>query len=124
MGTEKKTDKSVPQLAGELDFNLTAEEVKKRRDGTFDLLPNRQSTHGDFSLNAHISQHLKQVYKSNGYDKFTPTKRESLDMIALRIARILSGSPNVARHWSDIAGYAQLVVEELTAKPKASKEQT
>jgi hypothetical protein len=40
-------------------------------------------------------------------------QRESLDMIAHKIARILNGNPNVHDHWHDIAGYATLVANDL-----------
>jgi hypothetical protein len=36
-----------------------------------------------------------------------------LEMIAHKIARILSGDPNHRDHWEDIAGYAELVVREI-----------
>ena len=34
-------------------------------------------------------------------------------MIAHKIGRILNGDPNYADSWVDIAGYAQLVANEL-----------
>jgi hypothetical protein len=34
-------------------------------------------------------------------------------MIAMKIARILSGNANFADHWEDIEGYARLVSNEL-----------
>jgi hypothetical protein len=37
-----------------------------------------------------------------------PVHREALDMIALKLSRILSGQANFKDHWDDIAGYAKL----------------
>lgn len=73
------------------------------------LLEERQKTHGDFGANARISQHLKAVFECDGcYENLIPIHREALDMIALKLSRILSGQANFKDHWDDIAGYAKL----------------
>lgn len=38
----------------------------------------------------------------------------ALEMIILKIARIVNGDPNLVDNWHDIAGYARLVEIELT----------
>lgn len=74
------------------------------------LLQEREKTHGSFTLNAHISQKIKGIARN--YDEpFTPVHRECLDMIALKLSRILSGQANFKDHWDDIAGYAKLASE-------------
>lgn len=81
------------------------------------LLEERQKTHGDFIDHASISQALKSVIKrSVNWKDLVPTKRESLEMICHKIARILNGDSNHIDHWLDIEGYAQLIVEELENK--------
>lgn len=73
------------------------------------LLQEREKTHGSFDTNAAISQRLKSAFKDyNAYDDLCPVHREALDMIALKISRILSGQAGFRDHWRDIAGYAQL----------------
>lgn len=75
------------------------------------LLEERQKTHGDFGRNASISQSLKQIYRDNLFAQsitLEPVHQEALDMIALKISRILSGQANFKDHWDDIAGYAKL----------------
>lgn len=80
-----------------------------------DTLKERQGTHGSFERNAHLSQLLKHIMKTNGsWDDLSPVQRESLDMIALKISRILTGNANEPDHWRDIAGYATLAENELT----------
>jgi hypothetical protein len=37
-----------------------------------------------------------------------PEQQEALDGIATKVARILSGNPNCADHFADIAGYIAL----------------
>lgn len=75
------------------------------------LLNERQKTHGSFKDNARISQTLKATLYTNGADKLEDVHKEALDMIALKLSRILSGQAMVKDHWDDIAGYAKLGAE-------------
>lgn len=76
------------------------------------LLVEREKTHGSFQLNAGISQQLKRIMNTQvAWDKMDSRKREALDMIALKLSRILSGQANFKDHWDDIAGYAKLGAE-------------
>lgn len=80
------------------------------------LLQEREKTHGNFRNNAIFSQHLKAVFKGGmGMPQtahgLVPEQREALDMIALKLSRILSGQANFKDHWDDIAGYAKLAAE-------------
>lgn len=87
------------------------------------LLQEREKTHGSFKDNAAISQALKTIMHSPGscnielrsdsigsYSLLS-IQREALDMIALKLSRILSGQANFKDHWDDIAGYAKLGAE-------------
>lgn len=75
--------------------------------GTEALLTERNSTHGSFVRNAEISQQIKMLIERYGADLHV-VQREALDMIALKMSRILSGQAAFADHWDDIAGYAVL----------------
>ena len=79
------------------------------------VLAERELTHGNFSATALIAQRFKDVSKStpNWSGNLTDVQRESLEAIFTKIARILSGDPNHKDHWSDIAGGAHLVEEQL-----------
>lgn len=78
------------------------------------ILDERQKTHGDFRVHARVTQTLKNVMRvEDGHDRLTQTQIESLDMIAHKIGRILAGNPNHKDHWDDIAGYAQLIANEI-----------
>jgi len=75
----------------------------------------RESTHGSYRRTASISQQLKNVLQSNAHEKWvelTNRQRESLEMICVKIARIMSGDHYEKDHWLDIAGYAELAVKE------------
>jgi len=48
-----------------------------------------------------------------GWERLDPIHKESLEMNAHKIARILNGDPNYADSWHDIAGYATLVEQRV-----------
>lgn len=77
-------------------------------------LENRQHRYGDFSDHARITQDIKtaMVHSSN-WGRLTPAMKESLEMIAHKIGRILNGDPNYKDSWHDIVGYAKLVDDTL-----------
>jgi hypothetical protein len=52
---------------------------------------------------------------SSGLNWYTlsPMQRESLHMVANKIARIVVGNPDFKDHWDDIAGYARLISREM-----------
>jgi hypothetical protein len=91
------------------------------KDQIDNVLADRQTTHGNYADTARTAQHLRGAMREgNNWSILTDTQRESLDMIAMKIARILSGDPQHADHWDDITGYARLVstsLHDVTPKP-------
>lgn len=78
------------------------------------VLDERGKRYGEFSGHAKITQELKGVMvKCDNWSKLSHSQKESLEMIAHKIGRILNGDPNYADSWVDIAGYSQLIVKEL-----------
>lgn len=85
-------------------------------DSIENVLQERKKTHGSFAMNASISQGLKGIFQYGS----PPTKvvhREALDMIALKLSRILSGQADFKDHWDDIAGYAKLASNACDEQP-------
>jgi hypothetical protein len=79
------------------------------------IIEEREEAHGDYRAQAAMAQKLKdQIRASPGYGGLTFPQKESVDMIAVKISRILNGNPNEPDHWQDIAGYATLVANLLT----------
>jgi hypothetical protein len=73
------------------------------------LINNREKTHGNYRDNAAISQGLKDVMRGGkNWNALSDAQRESLEMIAVKIGRILTGDAGFRDHWDDIGGYAQL----------------
>jgi hypothetical protein len=78
------------------------------------VLNERETTHGDYKVTAIISQYLKRFFREQmGWENLSEPQRESFDSIAVKMARILSGNPNEADHWTDIKGYVDLIVSRL-----------
>lgn len=88
-----------------------------------DTLNERGKRYGEFPDHAYLSQQLKGLlYKAHGANPkrvMEPFHWEALDMICHKIARIINGDPNYDDSWRDIAGYAQLVVNELNREVPA-----
>jgi hypothetical protein len=75
-----------------------------------ETLSTRATTHGDFTDNSYVMQHLKTFLRDHpGWEKLSDPQCEALDMICHKIGRILCGDPHFPDHWHDIAGYATLV---------------
>jgi hypothetical protein len=72
------------------------------------ILSEREKTHGDFEGVSELAQELKDAAYILGKNKLDGGQQIALDMIFLKIARIMWGDPNHADHWDDIAGYAML----------------
>ena len=78
------------------------------------LLTEREKTHGPFMTTAAKAQQLKDAMQGGkNWAELDDIQREALQMIASKIARILSGNWDEIDHWKDIAGYANLVVQEI-----------
>lgn len=77
----------------------------------------REKTHGNHSVRSCIEMQLKEsIHNTNNWKYLSFDKQSSLDMIAVKISRILEGDPRHIDHWEDIAGYAMLVVEKFKQK--------
>ena len=76
------------------------------------MLMDRQKTHGNFTLNAKISQEIKAAIGWGDVKGMSPVQRECCDMIALKLSRIASGRADFRDHWEDIIGYCNLALKE------------
>ena len=73
-----------------------------------EMLARRASTHGDFADTAETAQAIKDALRlGRSYRRLTPARREALDGISQKLARIVNGNGAFADHWDDIAGWAK-----------------
>lgn len=76
------------------------------------LLQEREKTHGDFRNTAKYATEMKKMFRGALAGKARDYRHgEALDMIATKIARLLSGDIKHKDTWIDIAGYAKLGAE-------------
>jgi hypothetical protein len=74
----------------------------------------RETTYGSYLNVAMYAQLIKNDLRSmKNWNSLPPHMRESLDMIANKIGRIMNGDPYYKDSWHDIAGYATLVANTL-----------
>jgi hypothetical protein len=79
------------------------------------IIEDRQKRYGKFIKQAQIAQVLKEDMRDTpNWHNLSSDKKEALDMIAHKIARILNGDPEWQDSWDDIIGYTMRVVENLS----------
>lgn len=86
-----------------------------------EILKERGDRYGSYTYVAFVAQDLKSTCRgtANWVDnKLSQVQKESIDMICNKLSRILNGDPKYRDSWADIAGYAQLVVNDLDEAPK------
>lgn len=98
------------------------------KESIINTLEERGARYGDFSIHATICQQIKAAMTHEpladrfaqkprcGWVRLDDVQRQALEVIADKIARILSGEPNYANNWHDIQGYAKLVEDRLPAQ--------
>lgn len=75
-----------------------------------ETLSQRGSTYGDFRENARIGQNIKKAMRdSPNWHVLPPYIAEGLELIALKISRLLSGDPLYYDNYHDLVGYAKLI---------------
>lgn len=91
-------------------------------DATDKLVAERGKTHGDYTDHARVTQGMVRNWsQEKNWDQLSDDQRETLHMVAHKIGRILTGDPNIADHWDDIAGYARLSGDRVRARVGAPK---
>jgi hypothetical protein len=89
-------------------------EQEQFRKSIEQTLIEREEMYGSFFQHSRLTQDLKRtMHEHDGWEALTDDKRESLDMIAHKIGRILCGDSEYKDSWHDIVGYAKLVDDTL-----------
>lgn len=79
-----------------------------------DVLTERAKTHGDFYDVATTAQELKDVMRrGKNWKILEDTQKEALEMVATKIARMLSGDHLYLDNVVDIIGYMTLLERQL-----------
>lgn len=112
--TPEEWTKANSKTLGEMLKERLEEKLQEENAAIRGILNQREKNYGDYSDVSDTSQRIKNVLRQNpNWDELYQFQRESLDMIANKIARIVNGNTDYADSWIDIVGYAQLVVDRL-----------
>ena len=77
-------------------------------------LEERGKRYGNYLQQTRISKALQNRMRMvESYKELDPDMQDALEMIAVKISRILNGDPDYSDNWHDIAGYATLVADRL-----------
>lgn len=83
-----------------------------------EIVKERNATHGDARLQFTTSQKLKsamlQGLQQSG-QRADPLVIEALEMICVKVSRVVCGNSREIDHYKDIQGYAQIVINDLEA---------
>lgn len=121
------TPPSLSVVAGEMNRTTAArldlQDYKAPTDKVARVLEERGKRYGRFGNHARIATELKNLIRleiseleNEGRRVFKCDHLEALDMIAVKIARIIGGDPEYPDNWDDIAGYAILVGDRIRAQ--------
>lgn len=77
----------------------------------------RGRRYGEFPEHARITQNIKRAMAdSPNWPTLADDKKETLEMIAHKLGRILNGDPNYHDSWHDIIGYSKLIADSLVIR--------
>lgn len=111
LGADRRSDGRYWTRPEDLVAEMHIDVVKPvTSDKASETLTNeRKSTHGDWVEQSELALTLKlAMHEAPNWATLTSMQSEALDMIAVKISRILSGNPSEPDHWDDIGGYAHL----------------
>lgn len=74
-----------------------------------DTLTQRGQVHGDYVVMCNVIAKLRSVLTASpNWHTMSPVQQETLNMLCVKMGRIVTGDASFADHWLDIEGYAKL----------------
>lgn len=119
---ELATEKAAAKAAKETIIEPKPEpevEAKKEEEEVNTVLDEREDQYGSYMQSSDTAIKIKSAMHNaiarNDLHLY-PDQLMSLDMIAVKVSRIVNGNPSYRDSWLDIAGYAMLVADRLEGK--------
>lgn len=107
--TKTETLAEAVKNQGENQGSTIAEAVALTRSDPKAVVAVRKNTHGDWKEQSRTSYEIKNALRrAFNWKNLSPSQREALDMIAVKMSRITTGNSREPDHWLDIQGYAEL----------------
>jgi hypothetical protein len=77
-------------------------------------LDEREKTYGNYADNCKLTQEMKDIVQAHPrWVTMSPDKKQSVEMILYKIARIITGDHGHKDSWHDISGFALLIEQDL-----------
>jgi hypothetical protein len=116
--TEEPEIGSAPMYGvseSELASNPNYRNLAASEDNTVEqVLVERGKDYGDYASKAQFIQGVKYLMRSSpSWEAMDADMRESMEMIAHKMGRVVYGDPAHKDNFLDIAGYAKLVADRL-----------
>jgi hypothetical protein len=117
---ELATEKAAAKAAKETIIEPKPEpEVEAKKEEVNTVLDEREDQYGSYMQSSDTAIKIKSAMHNaiarNDLHLY-PDQLMSLDMIAVKVSRIVNGNPSYRDSWLDIAGYAMLVADRLEGK--------
>lgn len=79
-----------------------------------EVISERHKTHGEYGDVAITAQAIKAALREDrtNWHRLHERNKESLDLIATKMARIVCGDEYHPDHWNDIEGYARIAAKQ------------
>ena len=117
LATEKAAAKAAKETIIEPKPEPEVEAKKEEEVNT--VLDEREDQYGSYMQSSDTAIKIKSAMHNaiarNDLHLY-PDQLMSLDMIAVKVSRIVNGNPSYRDSWLDIAGYAMLVADRLEGK--------
>lgn len=110
----------------QVKINLIGDQLETREGRKMseltDTLAERGARYGDFTDHATVAQQLQDVmHNTANWARLSADKKQALQVIADKQARILTGDPEYRDSWHDIQGYAKLVEDRCAPADRATQ---
>ena len=106
---------SESELASNPNYRNQQSELTVSGDNTVErVLVERGNDYGDYASKALFIQGVKYLMRTSpSWEAMDADMRESMEMIAHKMGRVVYGDPTHKDNFLDIAGYAKLVADRL-----------
>ena len=83
-------------------------------DTVQETLADREKSYGSYPENCKLTQDVKDILRAHPrWETMSPDKKQSVEMIVYKMARIITGDHGHKDSWHDIAGFARLIEQNL-----------
>lgn len=98
-------------------------EVKEEPTDGQSIVQARRATHGEavYTLRAATEAMRLLTGVAEDQENINPVLLQCLNMICFKIARAMNGNQMHEDHWLDVAGYAEIALEEIKREKNSSQ---